>query len=388
MRLFLLAFFSVAAFAVEPTVTPKTLPTLIDLGSKTCIPCKKMAPILETLGTDFAGKLTVTFIDVAGEAGQKSATEWKINLIPTQIFLDAAGKELFRHEGFYSREEILAKWQEFGVALSVGPEMIKRLEPAAKDDRPKDKVCSFTGLDLVPATQVTINAPSGPIRLVSPHAFAIYHSCAADAVKLPAMTVVRTVDGSEIAIEKAFFYSEVDAKGQTSVKVYATKEAVKRTADFSTWLAGEQSNRCGFCDRSLYPNAVAKVQVGDTTTWGCCAHCAIGVAARLKKDIVVSYPDNQTGEIVTVTTKDMKIASVTPVGAVAWFGKKLNAEGKYVSAGCFHQGFFASQENLKTWLAAHPLEIGEQISFQQSLDDKLKLSPEQIQKACKIGACK
>ena len=36
-------------------------------------------------------------------------------MIPTQIFFGADGKELFRHEGFYSKADILAKWKTLGV---------------------------------------------------------------------------------------------------------------------------------------------------------------------------------------------------------------------------------------------------------------------------------
>lgn len=93
------------------------LPRLVDLGSVKCIPCQAMAPILEALRRDFDGKLQVTFIDVwkdraAGEA-------YDIRIIPTQIFFDAAGKELFRHEGFYSREEILGKWRDLGYEFGA-----------------------------------------------------------------------------------------------------------------------------------------------------------------------------------------------------------------------------------------------------------------------------
>jgi thioredoxin 1 len=38
-------------------------------------------------------------------------------MIPTQIFFDTAGKELFRHEGFFAREDILLKWKELGVDI-------------------------------------------------------------------------------------------------------------------------------------------------------------------------------------------------------------------------------------------------------------------------------
>ena len=55
----------------------------------------------------------VEFIDVWKDP--EAAKPFAISLIPTQVFLSASGEELFRHEGFFSREEILAKWNELGI---------------------------------------------------------------------------------------------------------------------------------------------------------------------------------------------------------------------------------------------------------------------------------
>jgi thioredoxin 1 len=74
-----------------------------------------MAPILAELKQTYAGRMDVTFIDVWEQPDE--AKKYGINLIPTQIFYDAQGQERFRHEGFYGREDILAKWKEFGVEL-------------------------------------------------------------------------------------------------------------------------------------------------------------------------------------------------------------------------------------------------------------------------------
>ena len=108
---------STAPAATAPTPAPisQRLPKLLDLGATKCIPCKKMAPILEELKKEYAGKLEVEFIDVW--QNPDAAGKYGIRLIPTQIFYDAAGKELFRHEGFFGREDILAKWKELGVNL-------------------------------------------------------------------------------------------------------------------------------------------------------------------------------------------------------------------------------------------------------------------------------
>ncbi len=95
---------------------PASLPRLVDLGAKKCIPCKMMAPILEELKKEFTGVLNVDFIDVW--QNPEKAREYSIQVIPTQIFYDANGKEMFRHEGFFAKEDILAKWKDLGVKLT------------------------------------------------------------------------------------------------------------------------------------------------------------------------------------------------------------------------------------------------------------------------------
>jgi len=95
----------------------KVLPRLLDLGSKSCVPCKMMAPILEELQKEYKGKLQVEIIDVWED--QSAGDQYRIRVIPTQIFLDPSGKELFRHIGFISKEDILAKWKELGFNLTA-----------------------------------------------------------------------------------------------------------------------------------------------------------------------------------------------------------------------------------------------------------------------------
>jgi thioredoxin 1 len=99
------------------TKAGEALPRLVDLGSTTCIPCKMMAPILEELKKECAGMLAVEFIDITVD--NAAASRYGIKLIPTQIFFDASGKEVFRHEGFFSKEDILAKWKALGVNLAA-----------------------------------------------------------------------------------------------------------------------------------------------------------------------------------------------------------------------------------------------------------------------------
>jgi thioredoxin 1 len=89
------------------------LPVMIDLGAGTCIPCKLMAPILEDLKKEFKGSITIEFLDL--NKNPEFAKLYNINVMPTQIFFDASGKELSRHEGFFSKEDILAKMKELKI---------------------------------------------------------------------------------------------------------------------------------------------------------------------------------------------------------------------------------------------------------------------------------
>jgi thioredoxin 1 len=98
-----------------PSAWADNLPKLIDIGADKCIPCIKMAPILEKMKEDFTGKMDIEFID-AWKHREKAAS-YGVRMIPTQIFFSENGSELFRHTGFYAREDILKKWQELGYSF-------------------------------------------------------------------------------------------------------------------------------------------------------------------------------------------------------------------------------------------------------------------------------
>jgi thioredoxin 1 len=91
----------------------QSLPMLVDLGRGTCVPCKMMKPILEELTAEYQGKAIVKYIDIRYEP--EKAKFYKIRLIPTQIFFDKNGNEVFRHEGFMDKESIKKKFLEMGI---------------------------------------------------------------------------------------------------------------------------------------------------------------------------------------------------------------------------------------------------------------------------------
>ncbi|MBK9990141.1 MAG: thioredoxin family protein [Verrucomicrobia bacterium] len=114
MKTLTLILLLTAGFVLRAADVP-ALPRIVDLGAGKCIPCKQMKPILAELTQEYAGQFEVVFIDVW--ENRSAGEPYGIRIIPTQIFFSADGKELFRHEGFMAKKDILAKWKELGVAL-------------------------------------------------------------------------------------------------------------------------------------------------------------------------------------------------------------------------------------------------------------------------------
>lgn len=88
-------------------------PTLIEIGSDTCIPCKEMAPILARTAASLEGRVNVRVVDIYKEPTK--AKSFQIRVIPTQIFLDGKGAEVARHEGVLPYEAILQQFAAMGV---------------------------------------------------------------------------------------------------------------------------------------------------------------------------------------------------------------------------------------------------------------------------------
>jgi thioredoxin 1 len=94
-------------------VPVKGMVTMIDLGAKKCIPCKMMAPILAKMEKQYEGKAAIVFIDVWKHNEQ--AGRFGIRAIPTQIFFNEDGKEIYRHVGFMDEKSIINQLKKMGV---------------------------------------------------------------------------------------------------------------------------------------------------------------------------------------------------------------------------------------------------------------------------------
>ncbi len=93
--------------------------TMVDLGADRCVPCKMMAPIIAKVQKDYEGRAAIIFLDVWKDPGL--GKKFGIRAIPTQIFYDREGKEVYRHLGFMDEKSIVAMLQKLGVRPQTVP---------------------------------------------------------------------------------------------------------------------------------------------------------------------------------------------------------------------------------------------------------------------------
>jgi thioredoxin 1 len=100
---------------VLPSPIPRVKVTFIELGSVNCIPCQAMQLVMKDIERDYGDQVKIVFYDVWTEAGQPYGVFYKIRAIPTQVFLDENGREYFRHEGYFPKEELVKILMQKGV---------------------------------------------------------------------------------------------------------------------------------------------------------------------------------------------------------------------------------------------------------------------------------
>ncbi len=91
----------------ETEIPVKDTVTMVDFGSTSCLPCKLMEPIMEQLKGEYQGRAAILLIDVVKD--RDMAGSFNIRAIPTQVFFDNTGKEVWRHAGFLDKKSITKK---------------------------------------------------------------------------------------------------------------------------------------------------------------------------------------------------------------------------------------------------------------------------------------
>jgi thioredoxin 1 len=85
-------------------------PALYEFGAGYCASCKDMEKVMAELKTSHSDQMEFRMVYV--DKDKPLFEQYKIMLIPTQVFLDASGKEVDRHIGPLTKEEVLKKLKE------------------------------------------------------------------------------------------------------------------------------------------------------------------------------------------------------------------------------------------------------------------------------------
>lgn len=83
--------------AFEKTVLQSPLPVLVDFWAPWCNPCRQLAPLLEKLAQEYAGRLLVAKVNTDEE--QEWAGRFGVQGIPNLVFI-AGGKLIYQQAGF------------------------------------------------------------------------------------------------------------------------------------------------------------------------------------------------------------------------------------------------------------------------------------------------
>jgi thioredoxin 1 len=94
----------------QGSTPPKGKPTLYEFGAHWCIPCREMKQVMADLKASHGDQVEFRMVYVDEE--KPLFGEYKIVAIPTQVFLDSSGKEVDRHLGALTKEEVLKKLKE------------------------------------------------------------------------------------------------------------------------------------------------------------------------------------------------------------------------------------------------------------------------------------
>ncbi len=85
-------------------------PALYDFGMGRCVPCKEMEKILAAIKSKYGDQIEVRL--VMAETDRALFQQYKIVAVPTQVFLDASGKEVDRHMGIFGEHDLVKKLKD------------------------------------------------------------------------------------------------------------------------------------------------------------------------------------------------------------------------------------------------------------------------------------
>jgi thioredoxin 1 len=89
--------------------------TFLEFGATGCISCQKMEEVMKTVREKYPKKVNVIFYNILLPENQDMMKYYGIAAIPTQVLMDSSGKEVFRHTGYYSFDDLNKEFQKINL---------------------------------------------------------------------------------------------------------------------------------------------------------------------------------------------------------------------------------------------------------------------------------
>lgn len=94
----------------QGATAPKALPAILEFDRKFCPICKKSELVILTVKDQYPGNFAVRKLYI--DEDEAWFRRYKVAIVPSQVFLDPAGQEVYRHEGVFKKEELIKKLRE------------------------------------------------------------------------------------------------------------------------------------------------------------------------------------------------------------------------------------------------------------------------------------
>ncbi len=86
-------------------VLDSDIPVLVDFWAAWCGPCKMIAPVLDALSSEYAGKIKIVKVDV--DANQQTPSDFGVRGIPA-LFIFKNGQKVDQHIGAAPRSQLVS----------------------------------------------------------------------------------------------------------------------------------------------------------------------------------------------------------------------------------------------------------------------------------------
>jgi thioredoxin 1 len=115
--IYFLGLIAVGVLVAQPSTTrsqelPPGKPAILEFSRKLCPVCAEMEVILKNIKVKYGSQVEVRIFQV--DTDEPLFKKYRITFVPTQVFLDSQGREVFRNEGLFTEKEIVAKLKELG----------------------------------------------------------------------------------------------------------------------------------------------------------------------------------------------------------------------------------------------------------------------------------